>query len=180
MKNDHYSLYLLCEQIKNHAFTLPAPWKHPAKPRDIPAPRLAKLLQFLCAQGVPGSPLTTCAWICVLLSDLLSSGESVYTNPKSSAIKEAGAEQLQALLNSASQSSCSSDSRACWDHLNLCLLHPPNLLSSARTSSLCQKGSCRMEAAPVPLSCDLSWRWSCQWERRWSSNNPDGCKRRKL
>lgn len=33
-----------------------------------------------------------------MLSDLLASGESVYTNPKSSAIKETGAEQLQTLL----------------------------------------------------------------------------------
>lgn len=148
---------------------------------EIPAPawETCSKCSVWSLQSLPGSPLTTCAWICVVLSDLLSSGESVYTNPKSSAITEAGAEQLQALLrNSApaphyrqgsavtpkgllgSVSICAS----CTSRLPPILPgHLPYVRevpagscpalsspSSTRTSSLCEKGSCRiLSCSPV-------------------------------
>lgn len=92
-----------------------------------------------CRASLAPPPTTR---LCLELSDLLSSGESVYTNPKSSAIKEAGAEQLQALLLSSArvpaphhrQESPGTPERLLGS-LSICCTpkFPP---SSARTSSL--------------------------------------------
>lgn len=42
---------------------------------------------------------TTCAWIYLDLSDLLSSGESVYTNPESSTVKRLELNNFRLLLS---------------------------------------------------------------------------------
>lgn len=50
-------------------------------------------------QNVPAPPSPTmCAWICLALSDLLSSGESVYTNPESSVVKRLDLSNFRLLL----------------------------------------------------------------------------------
>lgn len=41
----------------------------------------------------------TCAWICVDLSDLLSSGGSVYTNPESSTVERLELNDFRVLLS---------------------------------------------------------------------------------
>lgn len=71
---------------KRHGDSCSQTWKH----LPIPQCGICKAYLFLS--------LTMCAWICLDLSDLLSSGESVYTNPESSTVKRLDLNNFRLLL----------------------------------------------------------------------------------